>query len=148
MAPLLPSSPSISTAYSPVLQNSTHKSRMDRPVPPAPILPRAKFHPISPALPSTARARKSSPCSLRSAVPLGRGRARLSSSSLISAILFARAAHSTQAAIIVLRVAQLNMRAGPRRYWKASRALPSGYHSHLSRQNSNRSWWRLPRSAF
>ena len=56
MAQLLPSSPSVSMAYSPVLQTSTHKSRMGRPVPPAPILPRAKFHPIFPALPLTARA--------------------------------------------------------------------------------------------
>ena len=55
MAPLLPSSPSISTAYSPVLQSSTHSS-MGRPVPSAHILPRAKFHPIFPALSRTARA--------------------------------------------------------------------------------------------
>ena len=62
MAQLLPSSPSISTAYSPVLQSSTH-SNMGRPVPSAHILPRAKFHPIFRA----PHARKSSPCSLRSA---------------------------------------------------------------------------------
>ena len=55
MAQLLPSSPSISTAYSPVLQSSTH-SNMGRPVHPAHILPRAKFHPIFRALSRTARA--------------------------------------------------------------------------------------------
>ena len=54
MAQLLPSSPSISTAHSRVLQSSTHSS-MGRPVPSAHILPRAKFHPIFRALSRTAR---------------------------------------------------------------------------------------------
>ena len=56
MAQLLPSSPSVSMAYSPVLQTSTHKSRMGRPAPSAPILPRAKSHPIFPGLSRTAPA--------------------------------------------------------------------------------------------
>ena len=76
MAPLLPSSPSFSTAYSPVLQSSTHSS-MGKPVPPAHILPRAKFHPIFRALSRTARAQVL-PLLSSFCLPLGRGRARLS----------------------------------------------------------------------
>ena len=77
MAPLLPSSPSVSMAYSPVLQTSTHKNRMGRPVPSAHILPRAKFHPIFRALSRTARAQVL-PLLSSFCLPLGRGRARLS----------------------------------------------------------------------
>ena len=65
MAQLLPSSPSISTVYSPVMQSSTH-SNMGRPVPQPISCPAPNFIPFS-AHCRAPHARKSSPCSLRSA---------------------------------------------------------------------------------